>query len=337
LLLVTTDFVKRDRTARLLRVEHLLSQHPNGLTAKQVAERTGVNVRTAYRDLRAIDEELGLPVWEKDGRFGALPSSFLPPLNLTLSEAVTLYLSARLMARFSDRRDDSVIRAFGSLAGVLPTPIAQHIYSTVATIGDRPVDERYRRVFEALVRGWAEGKKVRIRYAHLDSRGRQHQTERTLSPYFIEPHPAGHSCYVLGADSLSDELRTFKIERIEQAVLTDEAFELPEDFDARNLLRDAWVVTDEEPVDVRLLFHEPQAAQRARENRWHTSQQEITREDGKLELRFRVAGVLEILSWVLGWGSAVEVLAPDELRERVASIAREMAARYDSLAVTGQA
>jgi len=334
---VATDFVKRDRTARLLRVEHLLSQHPQGLTAKQVAERVGVNVRTAYRDLRAIEEELGLPVWEEDGRFGALPSSFLPPLNLTLFEAVTLYLSARLMARFGDRRDDNVIRAFGSLAGVLPTPIAQHIYSTVAAIGDRPVDERYRRVFEALVRGWAEGKKVRITYAHLDPSGHRHETERTLAAYFIEPHPAGHSCYVLGADSLSGELRTFKIERIEQATVTDEFFEVPDDFDARKLLRDAWIVTDEEPVEVRLLFHDANAAQRARENRWHTSQQEIDGENGKLELRFRVAGLLEILSWVLGWGSAVEVVAPDELRERVASIARDMASRYDNLAVTGQA
>jgi predicted DNA-binding transcriptional regulator YafY len=105
---VATDFVKRDRTARLLRVEHLLSQHPNGLTAKQVADRVGVNVRTAYRDLRALEEELGLPVWEDSGKFDALPGSFLPPLNLTLSEAVALYLSARLMARFSDRRDDNV-------------------------------------------------------------------------------------------------------------------------------------------------------------------------------------------------------------------------------------
>lgn len=328
---MATDYVKRDRTARLLRVENLLSQHPNGLTAKQVAERVGVNVRTAYRDLRAIEEELGLPVWEDGGRFGALPGAFLPPLNLTLTEAVSLYLSARLMARFSDRRDDSVIRGFGSLAAVLPVPIAQHIYSTVAAIGERPADERYRAVFDALVRGWAEGKRVRIRYAH----GGQ-ESERTLAPYFIEPHPAGHSCYVLGWDSQSDGLRTFKIERIQAAQVTDEPFEVPDDFDGPQRLRDSWIVTDDEPVEVRLLFHDASAAERARESRWHTSQQAVERPDGKLELRFTVAGLLEIASWVLGWGDTVEVLGPEALRERVAGIARNMAARYDSLAVTGR-
>ena len=120
-----TDHIKRDRTARLLRVEGILSQHPHGLSAKDVADRTGVNVRTAYRDLRALEDELGFPVWEEQGKFGALPGAFLPPLNLTLSEAVTLYLSARLMARFSDRRDDNVIRGFGSLAAVLPNPTSR--------------------------------------------------------------------------------------------------------------------------------------------------------------------------------------------------------------------
>src|SRR5436190_1367258 len=82
---LSIDFVKRDRTARLIRVEHLLSQHPDGLTAKQVADRVGVNVRTAYRDLRALEDELGFPVWEDNGKFGSEAKAFLPPLNLTLA------------------------------------------------------------------------------------------------------------------------------------------------------------------------------------------------------------------------------------------------------------
>ncbi|MBV9119888.1 MAG: transcriptional regulator [Chloroflexi bacterium] len=330
---MATHFVKRDRTARLLRVEHVLSQHPAGLTAREVAERIGVNVRTAYRDLRAIEEELGFPVWEEKGRFGALPGAFLPPLNLTLSEAVTLYLSARLMARFSDSRDDNAIHAFGSLAGILPEPIAQHIYSTVAIISERPLDERYSRVFDVLVKAWAERKKVRITYARSNARGEPIVSERTVAPYFIEPHPAGHSCYLLCHDSVSNSLRTFKIERIREAALSQEEFVVPESFDARKRLRDAWIVTDEPPVEVRLLFHDAQAGERARENRWHTSQQEVRRDDGKLELRFTVAGLIEIQSWVLSWGSAVEVLAPEDLRDHIAAIVRTTANRYDSQAV----
>ena len=321
------DFVKRDRTARLLRVEHLLSQHPNGLSAKDMASRLGVNVRTAYRDLRALQEELGFPVWEDAGKFGAEPGGFLPPMNLTLDEAVTLYLSARIMARFGDHRDDSVIRAFGSLAAVLPPPIAQHIYSTIATISDQQPDEQYSQVFSTLIRGWAEQRLVAITYSHMQGQNR-HATERTIAPYFIEPHPGGHSCYVLGHDSLSSELRTFKVERIHSANLTEEPFEVPAEFDARRRLRESWVVTDEPPVEIRLLFHDPGAAERARESRWHTSQQAIERRDGKLELRFTVAGLVEIQSWILGWGDTVEVLSPPEFRKSIAHIVTRMATHY---------
>jgi proteasome accessory factor B len=87
-------------------------------------------------------------------------------------------------------------------------------------------------------------------------------------------------------------------------------------------------VADETPVEVRLLFHDAPTAQRARENRWHPSQQAIERPDGRLELRFVVGGLLEITPWVLSWGEAVEVLAPPELRSRVAATARAQLNRY---------
>jgi predicted DNA-binding transcriptional regulator YafY len=55
------EFIKRDRTARLLGVAHLLYQHPHGLTAQQIADRIGMNVRTVYRDLRALEDEVASP------------------------------------------------------------------------------------------------------------------------------------------------------------------------------------------------------------------------------------------------------------------------------------
>ena len=58
-------FTKRDRTARLFGVANFLFQHPNGLTAPHIAELIGMNVRTVYRDLRAIKSEEGVPIWQE--------------------------------------------------------------------------------------------------------------------------------------------------------------------------------------------------------------------------------------------------------------------------------
>jgi len=45
-----------------------------------------------------------------------------------------------------------------------------------------------------------------------------------------------------------------------------------------------------------------------------------------------VAGTVEITPWILGWGETVEVLAPRDLRERIAEIGRAMASRHNGSA-----
>lgn len=324
------EFVKRDRTARLVGMAHLLYQHPHGLTAQQIAERVGMHVRTVYRDLRALDEEVGVAIWQDGNRYGAEPTSFLPPLKLTLQEAVTLFLSARLMERYQDRRNPHVVSAFNKLASVLPALIAQHVHAAVAEMAERPRDDSRARVFDVLATAWAEGRKVRVWYPYTSRGGRTYLNERLVAPYFLEPSATGHSAYLIGHDGYTGKVRTFRVERIQQIELTAEDFEVPSDFDPAERLRHAWGVSDEEPTDVHLRFHDIAAAARARETRWHQSQHETTNEDGTLDLRFRVGGVTEITPWVLSWGDTVEVIGPPALRERIARVAQQLAGRYEA-------
>ena len=71
-------------------------------------------------------------------------------------------------------------------------------------------------------------------------------------------------------------------------------------------------------MDIVVRF-DPGVAQRVAETRWHPSQVTETEADGSLLWRARVSGVLEIRSWLLGWGRDAEVLAPAELRDWVAA------------------
>src|SRR5438128_4911152 len=57
----------------------------------------------------------------------------------SLLDAVTLFLSARLMARFADKKDPHVVSAFSKLARVLPTPLAAHVHATVAAMQEGQV------------------------------------------------------------------------------------------------------------------------------------------------------------------------------------------------------
>jgi predicted DNA-binding transcriptional regulator YafY len=230
------------------------------------------------------------------------------------------------MACLADKKDPHVVGAFGKLASVLPTPLAAHVHATVAAMQDGHVDRRYARVFETVATAWAESRKVHIAYSRQDSDGSAKATRRIVSPLYLEPNPWGRGCYLIADDELSRQKRTFKLERITEAQLTNDRFEPATDPNAPTQLIRAWTVSDEEPTRVR--FHNATAARRALENRWHPSQQERIFPEGTVELCFEVAGVLEITPWILTWGDTIEVLEPPMLRERLATVARGMARRY---------
>ena len=239
-----------------------------------------------------------------------------------------MFLSARLMARYADKKDPNVLSAFGKLASVLPAPLAAHVHATVAAMSDGHLDRQYARVFEAVATAWATSQKVRIAYSRRDTDGQPHITRRLVSPRYLEPNPWGHGCYLIADDELSHQKRTFKLERITDAQLTTERFEPATDPEALANLARAWTVSDEEPARVRLRFHDAAAGSRALENRWHPSQHADLGADGTVELSFEVAGLLEITPWILTWGDTVEVLEPIELRERMTAVVLGMAARY---------
>ena len=90
----------------------------------------------------------------------------------------------------------------------------------------------------------------------------------------------------------------------------------------------AWdVIGDAAPEEIIIRF-DPAVSQRVHETRWHQSQVEELEDDGSLLWRARVAGLLEVRSWILGWGPDAEVLEPPQLRDWVAEQHTAAAARY---------
>ena len=127
---------KWDRAARYLRIALILRDHPDGLSAQALADRIGVSKRTVYRDLQAMDADAELPIWQEAGKWGLDREAFLQPLALTLHEATTLFLAARMLAKASDEHDTELIGAFVKLAQILPPVLAEHIEATVDVFCD---------------------------------------------------------------------------------------------------------------------------------------------------------------------------------------------------------
>ena len=321
---------KRDRLARMLRVVTVLRGHPDGIRPAEIARRVGVATRTAYRDLRALEEEVGVAVWSQDGLWGVVSEEFLPPLKLTLDEAMAVVLSARLMVRYADKYDPDLAAAFEKLEEVLPRPLAEHVERTLDVLAQHGRDPAFSERVHRLTRAWAERRVVEFDYEPArylpESAGRR----AIVRPYLIEPSLQTHALYLIGWDETRDALRTFKIERIGGIAVTPRTFEPPEPGALEDDLRRAWdIIADQAPTAVVLRF-DASVASRVSETIWHPTQRLTTLDDGSLEFRATVAGAIEIRLWILSWGDAVEVLEPDSLRKDVAQTHRRAADRYRS-------
>lgn len=319
---------KWDKAARYLRIALLLRDHPDGLSAQDLADRIGVSKRTIYRDVEAMSADADLPIWQDGGKFGLEREAFLQPLALTLHEATTLFLAARLLAKVSDEHDTELIGAFVKLAQILPPVLAEHIEATVDVFSGTPPNPRFTKVFRVLAEGWAHRRVVEIEYdAGAYDPGKPVRRTR-VQPLAIEPSALTHALYLLAWDEGRGARRTFKVERILSATLTPETFEAPEDYSPAAELARAWdVIADDEPLRVVIRFS-PAVAKRAAETRWHPSQELEEQADGSLVWRGEVAGTREIRIWIMGWGAHAEVLEPESLRDDVAVELRRAAALY---------
>ena len=128
-------------------------------------------------------------------------SAFLPPLALTLHEATTLFLAARMLAKTSDEHDTELIGAFVKLA---PDPAAGAAPSTSSDTSTRsrrtPRNETFTRVFRVLAEAWARRRVVEIEYDAGVYDPSEGHARRAFIRWRIEPSALTHALYLIGWD-----------------------------------------------------------------------------------------------------------------------------------------
>lgn len=315
---------------RFLQLEGILVAFPDGIRKAEIARRLGIHRSTAGRYVEELSRRV--PIWEDDdGRLGINRDDYLNHVRLTIHESMALHLAARLMATRTDKHNPhaaSALRKLGDALEKFAPLVSRHLLISAEVMDSQAQrhDPVYLEVLETLTRAWSEQRKVRVWHQH-GSTGKVHTY--VLSPYYIEPYAVGQTAHVIGWREPPSARRTFKIERIRRIEKLEEPYEIPEDFDPREQLRDAWGIwyTDDEPVEVVLRFH-PRVAGRVRETQWHGSQELEPQPDGSLIWRAKIAEPQEMLPWIRGWGADVEVVEPESLRNQLAAEARRLARQY---------
>ncbi len=309
-------------TERLLAILSIL-QRGERPTGPQLADDLGVAARTVRRDIDklrtlgyAIDATRGV-----DGRYSlGTGGSAIPPLILDRDETVALAVCVRAAAGDSVLGvADAAERALGKLHSTLPPAArAQAESLAIATVrlpsGGEAVDHDVLMTVSAACRA---GERLHITYR--DARGRP--SDRRIEPYRVVS--VGRRWYLVAHDLDRADWRTFRLDRVGEAVGTGHGVRLVDPPDAASFVHRA-ITTAPYPYEARVLIHAPITE----------VERVVPAGVGMLEsvaadvTRFTAgADNLDYLVVEIGrTGFEFTVESPPELRDRIAAVGRRLLA-----------
>jgi predicted DNA-binding transcriptional regulator YafY len=207
-----------NRTDRLYAlVERLRAVSPGSRTAKELAERFEVSVRTIERDISAL-QQAGVPIWSTPGPGGGYTidrSMTLPPVNFTAREALALAIA--LSRAGSMPFADAARAALQKLIAAMSTEAAGEARDLAERVRlFLPGGDELRGLSPVLERAVLERQVVEIHYE--DATG-------ALSHRAVEP--AGFvgtedNWYLVAWCRLRDAGRSFRVDRVKSARVTGE-------------------------------------------------------------------------------------------------------------------
>ncbi|MFD0736482.1 helix-turn-helix transcriptional regulator [Planotetraspora mira] len=307
-------------TNRVLAFLELLQARP-GLTGPEIAARLEVGERTVRRyAVRLCD--LGVPVEAERGRYGGYrltPGYKLPPLMLTDDEATAVVLGL-----LSGRRtglsvgETATESALAKIQRVLPKDLRERVGAVeeIVALTTRAAGNHRPSAAALLTLAEAVRRRRRVRLAYRSFKGED--SERELDPYGLVFHSG--RWYTTGLDHRSGQVRTFRVDRVAGAHVTEVTFSPPGRFDpVGHVMESLAAVPYRHEVEVVLATTLEEARRRIPASVAPLVPDEGgTRMTGRAE---RLDGMAQLLAG-LGW--PFTVIRPDGLRDEVRALARRL-------------
>lgn len=303
------------RVSRILELTQIITMRPRRYLRRDLADRFGVGERMIQKDLDVIRNGLKLPLLHSAMGYYFEETPRLPALQCTFSEALALVLALQAARQVSGIGSTDLAAATARLESLFPPEFRPLLRQASPQIWANSQQEHRQLMLFHLNLAMVRGCKVQIRYRTSSREGELSQ--RVIQPYHIMPYV--RSWQLIAFCELRAEVRMFKVDRIEEAVLTAERYEIPGDFNLDDYLGMAWGIIrggTKEAVEVVLHFASG-AGRWVTEERWHKSQKAEEQPDGSVILRLQVVITPEFINWLLYYGPRVQVLKPDDLKETI--------------------
>lgn len=323
---------RNNQIIRQWKLLQALESNRFGLTLDELAVQLVVTPMTVRRDLTAL-LDAGFPIFDEIVEAGhkrwriSFDIIHAPHITFTPTEVLALYLSRELLrplagTQFADGIRTCIDKArsmFKTTALAYFQRLADVLYVHLPQLTDYSAMEE---IIDSCSVACEDERALSISYQSPGSEARQW----LLNPYgLVYFH---NSLYLVGHVPEVDDLRTFKIDRMQSADVMEDKFQRPEEFDLARLYEHSFgIFRSSSSVRVRLRISAA-AASSVIEKRWHLSQKVEPQIDGSVIVNYVLGDTTELKSWALSFGRHVEVLSPASLRHEIAAELAEMFKQY---------
>lgn len=218
---------------RLSRITAILIQLQSKriITAKEIAQRFEISLRTVYRDIKTL-QEAGVPIGAENGvGYYLLRGYTLPPVAITEEEANALIISERFIKKQGDK---SLTKNFDSLLFKIKSIVKNYQKDNIALLEKRTDTVLKGKVYES---NWLSEIQKAIANAFVlaityHSANKDEITNRNIEPLAI--YFTNNAWIVIAHCRLRNSLREFRLDRIQQLIVTSDTFELHSEFNIQN-------------------------------------------------------------------------------------------------------
>jgi predicted DNA-binding transcriptional regulator YafY len=309
--------MRHDKAAKLVRMAMLLTSARPGYTLDELCEKLEVKRRTMERMRDALASVF--PTLDHiDGEDGKR-RFFLPPAKAftylpTADELSELALAIKGL-RTSHQNDRAevletlVARLSQAIDGAGRSRIETDLEAllgaetVVAPVGPGPRNDPDQ--LKTLRYAIKAGSCVRFRY---EPNVRTRKT-LTVAPLGLL---LGRRTQLVGLAPNGGNPEQYRLDRMFDVEAVDVIATRPDDFNLEVYARQSFGLAHDDVEDVILRFN-IKAAPDARNWRFHTSQIIADLPDGRVEIRMRCSGMLELVHHLFSWGPNMEIVSPDRL------------------------